>query len=119
MSGGKSPRAAGTGEIGQSRETLFEKALAPLADHLAAGLEDLGDLVIGEALSGEKDHLGTDNLEVRRRIPGSHLAEMMGFRLGQDNSEWAFPGHTGYLRVPMIRSKSAPVYVSVFMSTTT
>lgn len=64
-SGGKSPGATGAGEFLQPLEAFFEKSLSPHADHLTAGIQTLGDLVIGPALGRKQDHLGPDDLKIR------------------------------------------------------
>ena len=72
-SGGESPQATGAREFLKAIQAVFEEALAPEADDLAAGVEALGDEAIGEALGGEEHHLGADYLEIRQRIAGGSV----------------------------------------------
>ena len=67
-SGGKGPRATGTGEFLKASQAALEEALAPQADDFAAGVEAAGDGVIAEVLGGEQDHPGASDLKVRQRI---------------------------------------------------
>ena len=70
ISGGESPGASGPREFLETVQAVFEEALAPEADDLAAGVEALGDEAIGEALGGEEHQLGAGNLEIRQGIAG-------------------------------------------------
>ena len=67
-SGGKDPRASRAGSLFEARQSLLEEALAPLADHLASGVQPRGDLVVVHAVRGHQDHLGSNNFEIRQRI---------------------------------------------------
>jgi hypothetical protein len=49
----------------QSCKAVGEKALAPKADHLTAGIETGGDLVVGQTFGSVKDHLGSLDLKIR------------------------------------------------------
>jgi hypothetical protein len=48
----------------------LKKALAPLADHLAPGVQTRSDLVVVHAIGCHQDHLGSNDLEIRQRIFG-------------------------------------------------
>ena len=67
-SGGKSPGAPRALAVFQTRQTLLKEALSPQADDLASGAEVFSDLIVGEALMSQKNHLGTDNHKIRQRI---------------------------------------------------
>jgi hypothetical protein len=78
-SGGKRPGATRAGTFLEPGQTLLEEAFAPHAYDLAAGIETSGDLVVGQALSGEQNHLGAKHLEVRQRILGGAAAQLPFF----------------------------------------
>jgi len=52
----------------QPGEAVGKKTLAPKRDHLTAGVQTGGDLVVGHAIGGEEDHLGRLDLKIRKRI---------------------------------------------------
>jgi len=56
-SGGKNPGSAGTLAVFQAGQAFFEETFSPAADDLASRAETVGDLIIGEALVSEEDHL--------------------------------------------------------------
>src|SRR5256712_13639600 len=66
-SGGKRPGAPGSWEFLQPAEPLGEKAFAPQADDFAAGVQALGNLVVGEAFGGQENHFGSGDGEKRVR----------------------------------------------------
>jgi hypothetical protein len=45
-------------------EPLLEEALPPLAHYLAGHVESLGDLAVGEAISGQERYLGPNHLTI-------------------------------------------------------
>jgi hypothetical protein len=49
----------------QPGEAVGKKALAPKRDHLTAGIQTRGDLVVGHAFGCVQDHLGPLNLKIR------------------------------------------------------
>jgi len=95
---GESPRATGAREFLKAIQAVFEEALAPEADDLAARVEALGDEAIGEVLGGEKHHLGADNLEIRQRIAGGPALQFAVFVLGQDDGIGALARHGGSVK---------------------
>lgn len=56
-------------------QSVPEEALAPLADDLAACVEPSGNLVVAQALGGQQDHLGSNDLEIGQRIPARPAAQ--------------------------------------------
>jgi hypothetical protein len=64
-SGGESPGSTRASLILQSSEALFEKALAPQAHDFAPRMQARRDLVVAQAIGGEEDHLGPDDLIIR------------------------------------------------------
>jgi len=52
----------------QPWEAADKKALAPNRDHLTAGVQTGGDLVVGHAFGSIENHFGTLNLKIRQRI---------------------------------------------------
>ena len=90
---GKNPGASRAGSFFQARQSLLEEALAPLADHLAPGVQPRGDLVVGHAARGHQNHLGPNNLEVRRRISGGAAIQLLGLFHRQLDMKRALPWH--------------------------
>ena len=64
-SGGESRGATRTIPFFQPGEAVGKGALAPKRDHFTAGVEAVGDLVVGHALGSVKDHFGTLDLKIR------------------------------------------------------
>src|SRR5207237_6148479 len=92
-SGGKDPRATRAGSLFEARQSLLEEALAPLADHLAPGVQARGDLVIVHAIGCHQDHLGPDDLEIWQRIFGRAATQFCELVGGQLDSERTLPRH--------------------------
>src|SRR5450631_522396 len=67
-SGGESPGTTWAPPFLQARQSLFEEALAPLADHLAARIEPCSDLIVIDASCGHQNHLRTYDLKIWQRI---------------------------------------------------
>ncbi len=65
MLGGKARGASAPGFVLQTEKSGQGKALAPLADDLARGIEARGDEIVGETLGGQEDDLGPDDLTIR------------------------------------------------------
>jgi len=49
----------------QPGEAVGKEALAPKRDHFTAGVEAVGDLVVGHTLGGVKDHFGPLDPKIR------------------------------------------------------
>jgi hypothetical protein len=49
----------------QAREALLKEPVAPLADNLPWGIQTRRDDVIGQALGGQEDQLGPDDVSIR------------------------------------------------------
>ena len=49
----------------QPGKAVGKKALPPKRDHLTAGIETGGDLVVGHAFGRVEDHPGSLNLKIR------------------------------------------------------
>jgi hypothetical protein len=49
----------------QSCEAVSKEALAPEPDHFTASVQTRGNLVVGHAVGGKKDHFGALNLKIR------------------------------------------------------
>ena len=73
---GETPGASGARGFLETIQAVFEETLVPEADDLAAGVDALGDQAIGEALGGEENDLGADNLEMRQRIAGGPALQL-------------------------------------------
>ncbi len=77
-SGGKNwapTRAIALLEPGQA---CLEEPLPPLAYHLATGVEALSNLVVAQALGGQQDEGGSEDVAIRQRIfPGPGFQEFL------------------------------------------
>jgi hypothetical protein len=62
--------------IHESLKALVEEPSSPLADDLPGKVQPLGDDFVLQAIRREEDELGTDHLEVRRRIPAGCRLEL-------------------------------------------
>jgi hypothetical protein len=49
----------------QTRETVGKEAFAPQRDDFTAGVQSLGNLVVGHAIGRMEDHPGPLNLKIR------------------------------------------------------
>ena len=65
---GEKPGASGSWAVIETMEALLEETLTPHADDFASRGEVVCDLVIGETLVSQEDHLGADYLIIRQRI---------------------------------------------------
>jgi hypothetical protein len=63
-SGGKTPGSAGALAVFQTCQPFFEEAFSPAADDLASSTEAIGDLIVGEALLSEENHLGAGDCKI-------------------------------------------------------
>lgn len=52
----------------QAHQAPLKESLSPHADDLPSGAEAFGDLIVGEPLVSQKNHLGADNHKIRQRI---------------------------------------------------
>jgi hypothetical protein len=64
-SGGENPRAAGARLLVKPRKALLEEPLSPLPHDLPSNIQAGGDLIGGQPLGRQKDHLGPDNMIIR------------------------------------------------------
>src|SRR6266545_5939298 len=88
-SGGKSPGPTRARALLQAGHALLEEPLAPLADDFPPRREGGGDLVVGEPLRREQDHLGPTHLKIRQRILSGALLQDARFRRREDDPIWA------------------------------
>jgi hypothetical protein len=63
--GGKAGWAPAARSILQAAETFFEKTFTPLADNLPRGSHPKSDFVIFQAVSGQKNNLGSNDISIR------------------------------------------------------
>jgi hypothetical protein len=63
--GGKAGRPTAPGLLVEPREAPEAEALAPLADDLPGRVEPRGDDIIAQALGGQEDDLGSDDIPIR------------------------------------------------------
>ena len=64
-SGGKTPGPAGALRVFQAGQSFFEEPFSPATDDFASRAEPVGDLVVGEALLSEENHLGASDHKIR------------------------------------------------------
>jgi len=64
-SGGENGRAPGSRFISQTSEAFLKEALAPFADDLSRDRQGGADLVVGQALSRQEDHLRAHDFIIR------------------------------------------------------
>lgn len=88
-SGGKNPGAARARSFLQASQAFVEEAFAPKADHVASHGERGSDLVIGAALSGQKNHLGSEHRKIWQCIFAGARLQDLSLHLGQVDSIWA------------------------------
>ena len=62
---GENPGTTRAGALVQSSQPFFEEALSPHADDFATRVQASGDLIIGQAIGGEKYHSRAYDLEIR------------------------------------------------------
>src|SRR3990172_5181952 len=68
MSGGKCAGTARTRQFFQTLQTPLEETLSPLGDDFSPCVQTLCNLIVGQALGGQENHLRTLHLEIRQRI---------------------------------------------------
>jgi hypothetical protein len=96
-SGGGNPGSAGALAVFQAGQAFFEEAFSPAADDLASRAEPVGDLIIGEALVSEEDHLGAGYHKIRQRIFIGAALPFLPFLTGEDDSVRTFARQIGAL----------------------
>lgn len=92
-SGGKNPGAPRALAIFQARQTPLKESLSPHADDLPSGAEAFRNLIVGEALVSQKNHLGSDNHKVRQRIFIGAPDQLLPLIPCESDSVWAAAGH--------------------------
>jgi hypothetical protein len=92
-SGGKNPGASRALAVFQARQAPLEESLSPHADDLASGAEAFGDLIVGEALVSQKNHLGADNHKIRQRIFIGTSKEFLSLIPCESDLVWTFTRH--------------------------
>jgi len=63
--GGKAGWAPASRLLIEARKTFVKEPVAPLADNLPRGIQARRDDVIGQALGGQEDELGPDDVSIR------------------------------------------------------
>jgi hypothetical protein len=71
----------------QPRQAFGKEAFSPQADDLTAGIQALGNLVIGKAFGGMEDHAGAKHLKIRQRIFGGSGFQFTAFLLAELNGK--------------------------------
>lgn len=97
ISGGKSSGATRAIEVLQSGQALLKETLTPFTDDIPADMQVLSDLVIGESLGSEQDHLSSLNLKIRQRILMGSSVKLSRLGLGQSDLVGALTRHFGLL----------------------
>ena len=88
-SGGKNPGAARARSFLQASQAFVEEAFAPKADHVASHGERGSDLVIGAALSGQENHLGSEHRKLWQCIFAGARLHDLSLHLGPVDSKWS------------------------------
>jgi hypothetical protein len=65
----------------------------PHADDLPSSAEAFGDLIVGEALVSQKNHLGADHHKIRQRIFIGTSKEFLSLIPCESDLIWAFTRH--------------------------
>jgi hypothetical protein len=95
ISGGKNPGPTGALMFFESRQAVVKEALTPLTHDVPANGERSSDLVIGESLGGEQDHLGPKDLKVWQRILSGTTFQNLALILRETYRKRAVSWHCG------------------------
>src|SRR6266498_5971405 len=99
-SGGEDPGPSGAWAVIETTEALLKEAFTPHADDFTSCGEVVCDVLIGEALVSQEDHLGANDLIIRQRIFVSSPRQLLDLLSGQQNSKWAGSWHSYPLPEP-------------------
>src|SRR5512142_2978559 len=102
----------------QSCETVGKEALAPERDHFTASVQTRGNLVVGHAVGGVENHLGSLNLKIRQRIFSSSPVQLgaLGRREADLVGARSWQGSTPHHQDAMLMSGfQGQQYVGVFL----
>jgi hypothetical protein len=92
-SGGKARGSARARSIFQSLQTLLVESLAPFPDHLRAGVQSGGYLLVGDLLGGQKNDPGANHLPVGTGVRACPLLQDGALLLGRLDAKRALAGH--------------------------
>jgi hypothetical protein len=103
-------------ECRQLLERLRDQgSLSPHADDLPSGAEALGDLIVGETLLSEKNHLGPANHKIRQRIFVGASDEFFSLILCESDSVRTLARHGKALPAEAYPRKTfASLYVRIY-----
>ncbi len=93
---GDGTRSTGTHLVVQTRQSVLQIALAPLADHLLAQADLLGDHLVGQPFGGQQDDAGPGHQTVRqtaRAGPGLQLLLLVFTQHDGDLGSSCLHGH--------------------------
>lgn len=74
---GDGARPTGAHLIVQTHQSVLQIALAPLADHLFAQADLLGDGLVGQPFGGQQDNVGPGHKTVRQAARGGPRLELL------------------------------------------
>src|ERR671912_610381 len=92
-SGGKARGPARTRSIFQPLQTLLVESLAPLPDHLRAGVQPGGYLLVGDFFGGQNDDPGANHLPIGTSVRACPLLQDGALLFGRLDAKWALTGH--------------------------
>jgi hypothetical protein len=92
-SGGKARGPARTRSIFQSRDALLVESFAPLPDHLRAGVQPGGYLLVGDFLGGQKNDPGANHLPIGTGVRACPLLQDGALLFGRLDAKRALGGH--------------------------
>ena len=112
-SGGKCAGTAPTRPFFQTLQTPLEETLSPLGDDFSSCIQALRNLIVGQALGGQENHLGTLHLEIRQRIFACAFGQFLVLFLGQDNLKWTLAWHL--CGSPVAKMPTNPVSINIII----
>jgi hypothetical protein len=92
-SGGKARGPARAGSILQSLQTLLVESLAPFPDHLRAGVQPGGYLLVGDFLGGQENDPGANHLPIAAGVRACPLVQDGPLFFGRLDAKRALAGH--------------------------
>ena len=90
LRGEKPAGGRGAGVLLKPRQALLEESLPPFPDDLPANIQEGCDLIGGESLGRQEDHLGPQDMIIRRRIFHRTPHQLASLFRRQDDPVWAF-----------------------------
>src|SRR5215210_17735 len=92
-SGGKARGSARTRSIFQPLQTFLVESLAPFPDHLRAGVQPGGYLLVGDFLGGQENDPGANHLPIAAGVRACPLLQDGPLLFGRLDAKRALTGH--------------------------